>query len=323
MTLTQMLAELYRRFGYATSPASDIATRFTAHLNETLQDVISEPGLGEWITKNTPPVTFASVASRAVYGLPAGTQRITAITDRTNDRRLEERSFAWYRSADPDPSANTGTPDVWVPMGFQAVAVQPSAATGLWAVSSSASDTTQTVRVETVRTGGLPFSGSLAINGTTRVALGSATDHEQVVKFYLSAVAVGTISLYDAAAAGNELGVVAIGQTFARYQAIALWPTPAAAITYYVDGERDLIDMSNGTDEAPLPPRFHRVLVDGAAWRECLKKDDSRAGDYRARYERGISQLRYFVTCPPDFLPSRQEEMGRSRFGANFPVTRY
>ena len=323
MTLTQLLADLYRKTGYASSPAAETTTRMTAHLNEALQDVISEPGIGAWLTLNQPPVTFASVANQAVYAIPQGVQRIDAITERTNDLRLELRDLDWYRRVEPDPAANTGTPTVWVPFGFMAVAAQPAAATGLWAVSTSASDTTQTVRVETVRTGGVTFSGSLSLNGVTRVQLGTATDHEQITKFYLSAVGVGTIEIYDAAAAGNRLGLIPIGQTFSRYSALALWPTPAAVITYYVDGERPLPDMSNGTDEPPFPPRFHRLLVDGALWYEWNKKDDDRAGAAFARFERGRKQLRYFLTCPPDYLPSRGASVERSRLGGQYPATRW
>ncbi len=324
MTYSQMLLDLYRRLNYGTTPASEVTTRLSTFLNETLQDVISEPGIGQWVTLNQPPVTFASVSGTAVYALANSIQRIDAITERTNYIKLEMRPLEWYRSQSPNPTVFTGTPSVWVPLGFAAVSTQPSAATGLWAVSSSGSDTTQTVRCETVRTGGVTFSGSLSLNGTTRVQLGTATDHEQVTKFYLTAACVGTISLYDAAAAGNLLGTIAIGQTFARYQAIALWPTPTAAITYYVDGEHDLSDMINGTDEPPFPSRFHRMLIDGALFREWEKKDRADLAKHaHERYERALAQLRYFTTCPPDFLPSvNTTGVERSRFGGNYPATR-
>jgi len=326
VTYNALLLDLYRRCGYTNASVDAAVTlRLSGFLNEALQDVISEPGIGAWITLNQPPVTFASVVNQAIYAIPNGVQRIDAISDRTTNTTLELSDLTWYRTASPNPAIFTGTPSAWVPFGFMAVSSQPSAATGLWAVSSSASDTTQSVKIETVRTGGVTFSSALTLNGVTRVQLGTATDHEQITKFYLSAVAVGTISLYDAATVGNLLGIIPIGSTFSRYQAIALWPTPAAVATYAVDGERDLPDMSNATDEPPIPSRFHRVLIDGALAREWEKKDDStRAREAQRRYERGRAQLRYFVTCPPDFLPSRgQAIVERSRFGGYFPSTRW
>lgn len=320
MNLTAILADLYRKLNYAASPDATVTTRLTAGVNETLQEILSEPGMGEWLARNEPNVTLASVASRAAYAVPLALDRVDAITERTTQRRLTAKSMDWYRNTFPDPTVITGTPDFFVPTGFQAVSVQPTAATGIWGVSTAAGDTTQSVKVETVRTGGNPFSGALTLTGTTRVQLGTATDHEQVTKFYVSAVGAGDIKLFDAAAAGNELAKIPIGQTFARYYAFLLAPTPAAAITYYFEGERPLPDMSNGTDEPPFPARFHRVLIDGALWREYEKQDDTRAPVAQARYRHGVSQLRYFVTCPPDFLPvagSSRSEL--SRLGAWFP----
>jgi len=323
MNLGAQLSELYRRLNYQTTPATAVTTRLTAFLNDTLQDLISEPDLGRFITEHVPPITVASVANQAIYAAPYTVTRIDAITERVNNRRLDMREWDWYRTANPDPTIFSGVAQAWVPVGFQAVQVQPAAATGLWAASSAGADTTQTVRVETVQTGGIPFSGSLSLNGSTRVQLGSATTHLEVTKFYLSATAVGTVSLFDAASSGNTLATIPIGQTFGRWFAFALWPTPSSAITYYLDGENRLPDMSQTTDEPPLPERFHRVLVDGAEWREYQKTNDERQVAARKRYEHGIAQLRYFVTCPPDFLPSRRGlGMERSRFGAQYPATR-
>jgi hypothetical protein len=320
VTLTQILADLYRRLSYSSSPATEIATRLTAFVNETLQEILSEPGLAAWIARNEPNPTFASVANRAAYAVPLALDRVDFLTEHTNQRRLTAKSMDWYRATYPDPTAITGTPDAFVPTGFQAVSVQPTAATGIWGVSTSAADTTQSVKVETVRTGGVPFSSALTLNGLTRVQLGTATDHEQVTKFYVSAVGAGDIKLFDAAASGNELGKIPIGLTFARYYAFLLAPTPAAAITYYVEGERPLPDMANGTDEPPFPARFHRVLIDGALCREYELKDDTRAARARQRYEHSVSQLRYFVTCPPSFLPvAGSMTTDSNRLGANYP----
>lgn len=322
MTYTNLLSDLYRRLDFASTPDATVTTRLKSYLNETLQEVISEPGIATWIAREEPMVTFASVASQAIYAVPLSVDRVDAITERSNQRRLIAQSLDWYRAIQPDPTTNSGTPSYFVPLGFQAVLVEPSAATGLWAVSTSASDTTQVIYVETVRTGGNPYSGSVTITGTTRVQIGASTDHEQVVKFYLSASAVGDIKLYTASSGGTLLATIPIGQTFSRYYALALQPTPASVITYYIEGERPLPDMSNGTDEPPFPPRFHRILVDGALRREYEKRDDeTRMTRAAQRYMKGIGELRYFVTCPPDFLPVAGTNMGAmpSRLGAFFP----
>ena len=321
MTLTTLLADLYRRTNHPSSPAAAVTTRFTAYINEGLQELYSLPGMGAWVARHQPPLTFASVASTAVYSLPPGISRVENIRETTNDRTLEMRGREWYHRTEPDPST-TGTPEVWIPLGFSAVAQQPADASEIFVDSTSASDT-GTVYIEAIRTGGYPVTLSTTMTGTTAKSLGAAyTDIIQITKFYISTAAVGAVTLHEDASGGTELARIPIGQTFARYQQIALWPTPAAAVTYTVDGERDTPDMSNGNDEPLFPPRFHRLLVDYALWKEHEKTDDTRAQSAEGRWRKGVSDLRYFVTCPPDYLPVAGQGSlpGRSRLGAWFPA---
>jgi len=321
MTFGTILADLYRRLDFASTPAADVTTRLKAFVNEAQQELLSEPGLAEWLARNEPMVTFASVADQAVYAVPAGVDRVDAITDRTNDRRLNVQSVDAYRSAYPDPTANTGTPTDYVPFGFMAVTVQPSAATGLWAVSTSASDTVPVAYVETTRTSGVPYTGSATLTGTSRIQIGTSTDHEQVTKFYLSAACVGDVKLYTASSGGTLLATISIGQTFSRYYSFALAPTPASAVTYYMESERPVPDLVNSTDEPLFPSRFHRVLVDGALMREYEKRDDDvRRVRAQQRVDETTKALRYFLSCPPDYLPvsGGQSSVG-SRLGAWFP----
>lgn len=324
MNLGTMLTTLYSRLGYASSPAAAVTTRLTGYLNEVQQELLSEPGMARWLARNEPPLTFATVASQPVYGLPL--VRIDAITDRTNLRKLQAASLDWYRTVEPSPTTVTGLPQVWIPLGTIAVAMQPSAATGLWAASSSASDTSQTISVETVRTGNLPsVEAAVTLTGTTRVQINSLTDHLQVTKIYLSAACAGAVTLYDASTGGNALAVIPIGQTESRYLGIALWETPAQALTYTVDGERAMRDLSASTEEPPFPASFHRIYLDGATAKEYQFKDDSRASQFLQRYIRDLNQIRYALTCPPDYLPvsggGAPDES--SRYGAWYPPMRY
>lgn len=320
MNLSELLADCYRRTDQPSSPAAAVTTRLTSFLNTTHRQLLGLPGLDR---QRDDTLTFASVSGQSLYGLPPAIVRVESITDRTTMLKLELRTLDDIRSSDPG-LVSSGPSDSYIMRGVQQVQTQPTAATGLWIVSSSASDTTQSVKVETVRTGGYLFSGAATLNGTTRVQVGTFTDHVEVDKFYLSAVGVGFISLFDAAAAGNELARIPIGGTYARYQGIQLYPTPSSAITYYVDYVREIADMANATDQPLLPVDFHYLLVEGALIKEWTKANDA---DRRAMaekdYAKGLSALKYFVNCPPDLLLSRSGQMAeRSRFGAYFPATR-
>ena len=318
MTLTQLLADCYRRLNHPTSPPSAVTTRLTAFLNDAHRQILTRPGM-ERLRDDV--MTFASVANQARYGLPPNIARIKSITDRTNDLRLALRTLDTLRSEDPGLTAS-GTPDGYVPISYQPVAVQPSAATGIWAVSSSASDTAgPTVSIDTFTTGGYRHTPSAtALTGTSRVQLGSRTDIIEITKFILSASCVGYISLYDAATNGNELARIEPGKTAGRYVGIQLDPVPSAAITYYVDYTRVIPDLSAATDEPLLPEDFHWVLVAMACRMEYAKTDDTRYAQMVAEEERGVRALRSWVLYPPDFRAvSGVEETDRSNLGSWYP----
>jgi hypothetical protein len=319
VTLSELLADLYRRFGYASSPASEISTRFTALLNETQAEILSRPGLSSLLHGS---LVVASEASTPTLALPPAVARVKAIYEGTNDQRLTPRSLDWYRTAYPDTSAVTGTPDSFVDLGFLGVAKQPSDASEIFVDSTAAGDT-NTAYIEGYRTGGYFKALSVSMTGTTAVSLSASfADFVLITKFYLSAAAVGTVTLHEDASGGTELARIPIGQTHARYRRIALAPTPSSAITYTVDLEWDPQNMANATDEPILPPRFHRLLGMGARVREYEKKDDSRYRDMLREYERGISDLIYFVASDAVGSPVMGRSSARrpSQLGAWYPA---
>ena len=151
MTLADLLADCYRRLGLEETPDPKVAKRITAFLNETQQAILSEPGFGRLASLVT-PTTFASVAAKATYTLPPSVVRVLAVTERDTDRMLTSRDLQWYRSVLPDPTATTGTPDIWIPLSTVHVVNQPSDASQIFVKSSSASDT-QLCYVEGIRSG--------------------------------------------------------------------------------------------------------------------------------------------------------------------------
>lgn len=320
MNLASILSELYRRLDLTVAPPPSIVTRLTAFVNTTHRQLLGTPGMD---TLRDDQLTFASVANQARYGLPPVISRIESITDRTTMLRLRQRMLSDIRTYDPG-LVQTGPSDGYVNLGWQQTQAQPTAATGLWAVSTSASDI-QTCYLESVRTGGYGrVTAGTILTGTSRVQLGTLTDHVEVDKFYVSTGAVGAISLYDAVTAGNELARIPIGATYAKYLAIQLYPTPASAITYYVDYVRDIPDMTQASDEPLLPQDFHWLMVEGALLKEWTKLDDTRRAAAERDYAKGLAALKYFVNCPPDYLPSRRTmRPERSRFGGFFPSTKY
>lgn len=320
MTLTQLLADYYRRTGFSTTVDSATSTRATSFLNEVQQEILSEPGMESLLFDS---MTFDSVASTPQYSLPRGVGRIRQMTQTSHDLALGVQSLHWYRSAYPDPTASTGIPEAWVDLGYVAYSVPPSNASTVFVDSTSASDT-NTAYLEGIRTGGYAASVSVTMTGVTAVELTAAiTDWISLTKFYLSVAAVGTVTLHEDASGGTELSRIPIGETRAQYRRIALAICPSSAITYTVDFERNVTDMINGTDEPVLPPQFHRLLVSGARLKEYLKQNQmDRFTVAKLEYEKGIRKLKYFLYSQAVGTPNL---MGRgasrmSRLGPWFPV---
>jgi hypothetical protein len=316
----ELLAILYERLNYASSPATEVTTRLGNHLNEAHRQILREPSL-QRLRDVAGAVTFASESGRAYYGLPPVLSDIRAITDRTNDRRLRTLTVTDVRSGDPGLDA-TGTPYGYIYWGIRAIKRLP-ASTGLWVVSSSAADTTQTAQVNGVRSGGdLTGDQTGALNGATRVAIGSLTYYVDVLQISLSAVAAGVVDIYDAAVSGNVIASIPVGHKSPQYLGVSLYATPTAAITYYVDGPARVLDMDDAQDAPLLPEEFHDLLVHGALLLEYQKRDDPRRQAALEHYKRGLSHLKHHLAAGPDDMPvmGRPNTVRTSRLGAWFPA---
>jgi hypothetical protein len=321
MNFGTILADVYRRTGYKSSPPSDVVTRIKAFVNEVQQDLISETGLEFLINNNMTLV--ANTAGRPDWVLPSGTSRIKAVYDYTNRVTLDTMSLVDYRNIAPTTSSgdDEGIPSHWIDLGFSPLQTAlPLDGSLLYADSTSAGDT-QTVYVEGWDSNG-PQVVSATMTGITAVALGSQAWLE-VTKFYLSSAAVGQVLLTNTATDDIIFTTIQIGQTTIRYRRIALWPTPNAAMTYRVDLERDITDMVNSTDEPFLPVKFHRLLAIGARMKEYEKLNLlDRYAAAKGEYDEAVKKFKFWCYSQSVGEPNLRGFQGRrqSRFGAWYPI---
>lgn len=329
MILADIQGSIYRRFNYLGNPLpQEVTTRITEYINQTHRELCAMPGMDK-LRDDVMAVTAYNGIART--GLPPIVARINAIVDRTNNVKLEQVPLRQLRLMDPAQRFIGGYPVRFAFIGRQAVYRQPGGATpaasGLWAASTSAADTAQRVFVETIVTGGLPNATLIAgtvLTGTARVAIGALTTHLEVTKFYVDNPCAGTISLYDAAAAGNELGVIPIGHRNARYQAVEWSPIQQADCTEYIDFQRVITDLSDASDEPLLPPDFHELVVLGASLREFKSTDDNRYDQTLQEYERMKLALKNFVMNNGDRVSSlRPIRVPWSRLGGTYPADGY
>jgi hypothetical protein len=321
VTLSEILSGAYEEAAYGSSPSAAVTTRLTRWVNEGVRTILAEPGLAR-LADNDAPFQVASVANVARIVVPEAVARILSLSERTNDVSLSAMDLATYRRLQPDPAASTGTPTHFVPIGRVAVAVQPADASSVFIKSTAAE--TPTAYVEGVITGGYQRTTSTAMTGVTAKSIDSTiTTWEEITDFYLSANAVGTVTLLEDSGAGAELARITIGQKRPRYFAFYLWPTPQAAITYYVDYRREVLDLVNATDEPGIPTDFHPILVAYAVMREREQKDDpQRYVMAKQQYDKWLSRLKYHTQSLSAEIPvnGRSPAMGRSRLGGFYPA---
>lgn len=252
----------FRRLQASETQTSTLNSEIGGYVNRWHRQLLSQPTLRPY---RSTQITVATVADQWRYGVPL--RAINHITERSNERRLGKKSEGWWRRRFPDPSTETGDAEVWVPLGSTPLLRRPADASELFVISTSGSDTGMTAHVEGVRSDGVPVAMSVQLTGLTGVTLNSAeTTIVDVTKFFLTAVGVGTIELREDSGVGALLSTIRIGETYPRYLAIALAPTPSAVQTLYVDGTPRTFDLSVDQDEPFIPEDYHDLLVDGAVY---------------------------------------------------------
>jgi hypothetical protein len=300
-----------------------VIARIKRYVNEGHGKILRRP---DFKTLRNGTLNFTSVASQAEYGFAQAFDLINTITQISNDRYLNVRTLDWLRQIDPGQRMS-GTPTDYVDCGWQPVFREPDS-TGLWIASSAAGDTTQTVRIRGIRANGdVQQNVNTTLTGTTRAAVGGGsalTDYVWIEAFTLSAAAVGVVSLYDAAAAGNELARIPIGLQSARWKIGRLWPTPSAALEYVVDGQLSVYTLVNDDDVPMLPERFHESLETYARmrWYRYLG-DTDRYLMNRQEWDGDLAELKSYAEFPPSWRPrlaNRLMSTGWNNLGAWYPA---
>lgn len=292
MTLSDIQTNIYDRMGYG-NPPSDTATvrRILGLINETELEIIRKRGMDKIRRRILP---FSTVDGSPECVLPRAASRIYGIYDRSNQRPLSERGFTEIQNYDPGLTHSSANPEAFAIVNYSAsFARQPSDSSQLLIKSSAAGDTTQTAYIEVIDSNGELKTASVTLTGTTAVNLGPS-DSINIVDLYLSAVAVGTVTLHEDTGAGTELARIGIGRTRANYTQLYIYPTPTAASTLYADVDIAWVPMANANDEPSIPADFHYLIGIGARIKEYEKKEKMaiRKSVIIEEWNPGMSELR-------------------------------
>jgi hypothetical protein len=270
MLFSEIKADVYRKMGWPSSPDSTTVTRVEANINETHREILSDPICSR--LRRVVDVSFSTVANSPYAVLPIGATRIYGIRDQTNQQDLDIMPIRTMNEMDPGRNYTSATPEGYDVLNYSSpVSRQPSDSSQLLVDSTAAGDT-NTAYLESLQNGGYPRSSSAVMTGITAVNIGPS-DVIRVLDFYLSAVAVGVVTLTEDTEGGTVLSQINIGQTRSRYCLIRIYPTPASVFTLYADCDIRIPTMANANAEPILPDDFHSMLSIGARRKEWEKRE--------------------------------------------------
>ena len=201
--------------------------------------------------------TVSSVSSVETMILPKDVEFLIQIQDRTNQVVLAP--------SDPNTGARTmlavqnqGSVPTTYWVEEDTAAAQPTSSALLNVVSSSSSDTSQTVRVWGI-SGGQEISEQFTLNGTSAVA--SQNSYTRVDRVSKSATTTGTITITSNAGAVT-IATISPRDYTSRYTKLHLVPMPNAAITYNITYKAKTPRLQFDEDIPILP--CHTALIYGA-----------------------------------------------------------
>lgn len=324
MNLGDIRLAIYDRLGYNSNVDSPVTRRLDHYINTSHKEIVTRKQMGKlrrWV------LPFTCTANSPYVVLPQSAAQVICIVDRVNNRPLDEISLQDLRIRDPGLTFAGSIPDSYVVLNTaSSVAVDPSTASQLYAVSDSVSDGPGlSVLVEGMITGGYYRRASVGLNGLTPVALDNNSTWIHVTKFYLSGKSTGNVTLTQGSG-GNELSRVSQGRSRARYTTLHLSGTPSTAITYYADVELHIEDLVNPSDEPYTPEDYDWLLECGALRLEYLRRGGSSLQQYaaeNARWTMGVKDLQAWVTRQTGIARKDNKRSQFSQLPWNFPASPY
>lgn len=284
LNLTGIAAEVRNKVHNSTLSTAQIALWANIAQDKVIRD-IDAPWLEE-------TATFSTTASTRQYVLPlVSFSKIKSVVDETNETELTQISEKYIDSIDPAHSAS-GSPAAYCNYGLRTFHTQLSAADTVSVVSSSTSDTTQTVLIRGLNSAGTPISETLSLNGTNSVD--GSVSFTTLVDVTKSANTEGAITVSSTAGIVTTTHVIIPPDKLSRqYGLINLYPVPSGTNTIRVRYIREVRELVENEDEPDLPEMWHDLVLIGALIQahEFLYEFE-KAAEYRLILDKEIQLLK-------------------------------
>jgi hypothetical protein len=227
----------------------------------------------------TPDYTFDTVAGTQEYILPSDFYKAINVRDTTNGFELAASDLQQLLSDFPDEFTDSGSPARYYILEDN-IQEQPTAASVVAVVSSSASDTTQTVRVRGISSG-VEKTETVTLNGVT--PQNSTFSYTRLLGISKSAVTVGAVTCTTNAAAVTN-ATLGPETVVSFVKKIGLHYVPGSVYTISVPYIRKPLPLIEDSDY-PVSD-FCDLIELGSradAWR--YKRQGAKASDCESRFE--------------------------------------
>jgi hypothetical protein len=250
---------------------TQINTTIEEYINQTLLEINSpswafeQTGMKGYDHKwsfNRRKYTLTTTSSTENYQLPRDCDNIGIIRQTSTPIKLnyipDDLFYEWL----PNPTA-TGNPKWYRIWEEEGVAVRLSADDTIEVLSSSASDTTQTVRIVGKDSNGLPRTESLTLTGTTFVSGSVTWNAGDVLRISKSADTVGIITVRKATG-DTTLVQLTPTERSARFKIVSFYPIPSSAVSLYIEYFTSIRRLEGDNDVPDLPEKWMWVVRLGA-----------------------------------------------------------
>jgi hypothetical protein len=251
----QLVTELGNRLKSSTAGTSITSQRLAYWLGEA-QDEIAQDLQPKHLIKT---VTFNTAASQQKYFLPFAFNSILSVIDTAQDLELTEKSEADIEALDPKFN-DGGAPFFFWLSSFYNVRAQPSAASVVRVVSTSAGDTGTLLVTGINNATSEEEYEAITVNGTTPVNGTTSWSEIFSVAYSTSYNRTSTLTVTTNAQAVT-VAIIKPGMQADGNQPLFLWPTPSGANAMRVRGIKRPRVMATDNHFPDFPEEYHEGVL--------------------------------------------------------------
>jgi len=240
--------------------------------------------------------TFNTVAGTQAYPMPDDFGKPVFVLDDTSDKKLTETNLEDIVRNYPSTINSNGTVGRYAIID-DVVRTQPSAAAKVGIVSSSASDTAETVLIRGMDANGIESTEEETLTGVTKVE--TATLFERIIAISKSAVTVGYITVTSGT---DTLTILPPKLLESRVKLLFLHERPASVLAIdvpYIIKPFPLIE----DEDYPIIDIADLIETGGKADAFRYKRQMAIAKDYELLFAKEMTEYIFDMHNKPDFVP--------------------